>query len=189
MKKIFTFLFVLSIFSNSFSQNNSLSPGTWMSSLKGDIKLCKLTIPGTHDTGATSGAFGAKCQTASISEQLESGIRFLDIRLEPKSDKLGIWHGIVSMGTFFEEDVLIPCKQFLNDNPDETIIMSIKHENGDQSQYLSLLEAVLTDTENQIYLLKSLTPTTTLDQARGKIVCLHRKIGRASCRERVSSPV
>lgn len=174
MRKLFTILLTSVISGNICADSLSSATSSWMTSLKGETKICRLTIPGTHDTGATSGGFAAKCQTASIKEQLESGIRFLDIRLQASSGKLELCHGIIGMGTYFQEDVIDHCKEFLDENPGETIIMSIKHDNGSEADYLSLLQVSLTTEENQNYLLKSLRPTTTLDDARGKIVCLHR---------------
>lgn len=146
-----------------------------MYQINDNTKLCSLTIPGTHDTGATSGsAVGAKCQTASIKSQLESGIRFLDIRLRPSGTRLEVCHGIIGMGIYFEEDVMNICKEFLGNNPTETIFMSIKLDDGSSADYLSLLNTSLNSPENQSFLLKSVTPSTTLGNARGKIVCFHR---------------
>ncbi|WP_228453080.1 hypothetical protein [Chryseobacterium sp. CH1] len=57
---------------------------SWMAGLQDNISLSKISIPGTHDSGAridapvVSGT--AKTQDLSIAEQLNAGVRFLDIR-------------------------------------------------------------------------------------------------------------
>src|SRR5262245_27175119 len=53
---------------------------TWMKKLADSKKLSELTIPGTHDTCALHGGDIPKCQAWSLKDQLEAGIRFIDIR-------------------------------------------------------------------------------------------------------------
>ncbi len=54
---------------------------TWMSTLDNGVPLRQLTIPGTHSSMST-GTWGDAFQTqaSSLSTQLASGIRALDIR-------------------------------------------------------------------------------------------------------------
>ena len=60
----------------------SISSAEWLSSCPQEIKITGLLLPGTHDT------MTAPCpqryyhtQTLTLEEQLETGVRFLDIRL------------------------------------------------------------------------------------------------------------
>ena len=135
MKKLYFIFILIYISSNSSAQILSDSLSNWMKYINDDVKLMELTVPGTHDSGATSGTSFAECQTATIIQQLNSGIRFLDIRLRPDNDKLEVCHGSVGMNTYFEEDVMNHCKNFLDENPAEIIFMSIHKDDGESSDY------------------------------------------------------
>ncbi|WP_114822207.1 phosphatidylinositol-specific phospholipase C [Chryseobacterium sp. KLBC 52] len=112
----------------------SLAPiemNSWMSGLQDNISLSKISIPGTHDSGArvdapvVSGT--AKTQDLSIAEQLNAGVRFLDIRCRHIDNAFTIHHGAIYQNLNFD-DVLNACYAFLNSHPSETIIMSVKEE-------------------------------------------------------------
>ena len=56
----------------------------WMKVLQDTLPVCKISIPGTHDSGSTKGGCMLKTQTADIPAQLQKGIRAFDIRLKEK---------------------------------------------------------------------------------------------------------
>ena len=102
----------------------------WMKSIDGEKYLYELTIPGTHDSGAmVDGRFPstARCQTTTIGEQLDFGIRFLDIRCRRVNNKFAVHHGQVYQNMNFD-DVMDGLRQWLRVHPSETIIMSLKEE-------------------------------------------------------------
>ena len=68
----------------------------WMKKLSDNINITEINIPGTHDscTCKVRYAFIAKCQSKTIKEQLNSGIRFLDIRVEKEGSRLKLVHDI-----------------------------------------------------------------------------------------------
>ncbi|RQO34233.1 phosphatidylinositol diacylglycerol-lyase [Chryseobacterium sp. KBW03] len=116
------------------SSKTSLLPiamNSWMSGLQDNISISKISIPGTHDSGArvdapvVSGT--AKTQDLSIAEQLNAGVRFLDIRCRHIDNSFAIHHGAIYQNLNFD-DVLNACYAFLNSHPSETIIMSVKEE-------------------------------------------------------------
>ncbi|WPO91453.1 phosphatidylinositol-specific phospholipase C [Chryseobacterium sp. HR92] len=116
------------------SNKASLLPiamNSWMSGLQDNISISKISIPGTHDSGArvdapvVSGT--AKTQDLSITEQLNAGVRFLDIRCRHIDNAFTIHHGAIYQNLNFD-DVLNACYTFLQNNPSETIIMSVKEE-------------------------------------------------------------
>ena len=121
----------------SFAKTNnraslaSIEMNSWMSGLQDNISLSKISIPGTHDSGArvdapvVSGT--AKTQNLSIAEQLNAGVRFLDIRCRHIDNSFAIHHGAIYQNLNFD-DVLNACYAFLNSHPSETIIMSVKEE-------------------------------------------------------------
>jgi hypothetical protein len=67
------------------------------------------------------------CQTLTLKEQLEAGIRFLDLRLRKEGNKLEAFHGGIKLHINFDEIQDI-CVRFLNENPEEMIIVSIKND-------------------------------------------------------------
>ncbi|MEN7546326.1 phosphatidylinositol-specific phospholipase C [Rapidithrix thailandica] len=149
----------------------------WMSALNGNLKLSELSIPGTHDSGARydhpllSGS--AKCQDLTIGEQLEAGTRFLDIRCRHIGDAFTIHHGVVYQHMNFT-DVLNYCFNFLNANPTESIVMSIKEEHEPENNTRSFeatLESYLQANPDKWYLAENVP---ALEQVRGKIVLLRR---------------
>lgn len=64
--------------------NDSVELSTWMSKLSSSLPLSSLSIPGTHNSHTCYRALpSVRCQIVSVKDQLESGIRFLDIRVQP----------------------------------------------------------------------------------------------------------
>ncbi|MEU9046138.1 MULTISPECIES: phosphatidylinositol-specific phospholipase C [unclassified Kitasatospora] len=109
----------------------------WMSLLGDNVKLSQLTIPGTHETCALydGGAFGyAQCQEWRIPQQLQAGVRFLDIRCRVMGDVFTIHHDKIYQKINFG-DVLNLCIDFLKSNPRETIIMRIRKEYTEGQDY------------------------------------------------------
>ena len=109
--------------------NNRYGLNNWMGSMGDQTEINNLSIPGTHDAGARiEYVWGtAKCQDLSIYDQLNVGVRFLDIRCRHIGNAFTIHHGEVYQKLNFQ-DVLNVCYDFLNRNPSETIIMSVKEE-------------------------------------------------------------
>lgn len=106
-----------------------ISRSSWMGDIPDDVLVTALSIPGTHDSGCIEGPMGiAKTQNLDILEQLNAGIRFLDIRLAHYQDDLFVHHDVVYMGKSYK-DVLKICADFLARYPSETALMLIREEN------------------------------------------------------------
>ncbi|GAA2741874.1 phosphatidylinositol-specific phospholipase C [Kitasatospora cinereorecta] len=99
----------------------------WMAALDGQASLARLTIPGTHDTGALHGGPITETQTLSVADQLAAGVRFLDVRCRAIDGVFAIHHGPVFQQIFFG-DVLNQCQAFLAAHPGETVLMRVKQE-------------------------------------------------------------
>lgn len=115
-------------FSFSFDPHNPNGP--WMNAIRGSIPIGSISIPGTHGSGNTlnRNSLGyARTQFLSISDQLSSGIRYLDIRCRHLDNAFTIHHGQVYMDLNFD-NVLITVTSFLQQNPSETILMRVKEE-------------------------------------------------------------
>ncbi|TCD00291.1 phosphatidylinositol-specific phospholipase C domain-containing protein [Pedobacter frigidisoli] len=101
----------------------------WMLGLPNTTAIGRLSIPGTHDSGALFEPISstAKCQNISIAEQLKIGVRYLDIRCRHIDNAFAIHHGAIYQNLNFQ-DVINACISFLNVNPSETILMCVKEE-------------------------------------------------------------
>lgn len=99
-----------------------------MSDIPDDVPATALSIPGTHNSGCTGGLFGfAQTQDLDLGDQLNAGIRFLDIRLAQSQDDLFVYHDMIYMGKSYM-DILEICSKFLGEHSSETILMSIQEE-------------------------------------------------------------
>ena len=147
----------------------------WMASIDGEKFLHELSIPGAHDTGALieSVSGTAKCQNLTIEEQLQAGVRFLDIRCRHIGDAFVIHHGQVYQELNFT-DVLQSVANFLQANPSETVIMSVKEEYTPEGNTRSFAETftAYVGTNPSIWSLGSEVPK--LNDVRSKIVLLRR---------------
>lgn len=99
----------------------------WMKSLSDSALLSSLTIPGTHNSCSFFGGSIAITQTWPIPLQLKAGIRYFDIRLRRYKNKLRLQHGVMNQKCFFDV-ILKDFKEFLTEQPTETIIMAVQEE-------------------------------------------------------------
>jgi 1-phosphatidylinositol phosphodiesterase len=99
----------------------------WLTSIKDDTLVSQISWPGTHDTMAFFGGDAVQTQSLSLENQLESGVRVLDIRCRHIEDIFAIHHGPFFQNTFFG-DVLNITTKFLHDHPGETVLMRVKEE-------------------------------------------------------------
>lgn len=105
-----------------------ISHSSWMRDVPDDARVTTLSIPGTHDSCSVDGILGfGKTQNLDLADQLNAGIRFLDIRLAYYRDDLFVHHDVVHMGKCYG-DVLKICSSFLSQHPSEAVLMSIKNE-------------------------------------------------------------
>ena len=101
---------------------------SWMRDIPDNARVTTLSIPGTHDSCSIDGLLGfGKTQNLDLDDQLNAGIRFLDIRLAHYQDNLFAHHNAVHMGKSWA-DILEICSNFLNKYPTETVLMSVKEE-------------------------------------------------------------
>lgn len=152
------------------------------SSLGDDINIACLNICGTHDsaTAYVSMENAARCQSLTIKEQLDMGVRLLDIRLCRKRGEFYLIHSLADCYTDENKKerlvfgrVLEEVFAFLENNPRETVILSIKQDRGIMSKsfFPELYDKYIKGNENKWYL-KNRMPA--LKQVRGKAVLMRR---------------
>lgn len=96
----------------------------WMKKLPDSRELNKISIPGTHDTASFYGGDMTQTQSLSVAEQLNAGIRFLDIRIWHDGTKFHIYHGIAYQHQDFGQ-IMKDVTNFLNTNPSEVVLMRV----------------------------------------------------------------
>ena len=145
----------------------------WMANLDDNTSLREVNMPGSHDTMATISIanLAGQCQSLSLKDQLNLGVRFLDIRLKQEKDNLKAVHGIVDQKVDFDEINKV-VNDFLNSNPSEFIIMSVKEE-ANASKPIGTFEECLKNKISDKYILNRTVPSKVGD-VRGKVVLLSR---------------
>ncbi|MEV7301285.1 phosphatidylinositol-specific phospholipase C [Streptomyces clavifer] len=152
--------------------DRALGTQDWMGGIADSTPLQRLTIPGTHNSGARHGGLWTACQNTTVTEQLNSGVRFLDIRCRISGDAYAIHHGAYYQHLNFD-DVLGVCRDFLAQRPSETVLMRVKQEYSQESDaaFRRIFDIYL-DGRGWRPLLR-LDPTLpNLGAARGKVVVL-----------------
>lgn len=153
-----------------------------LSQLRDDIYISEINIAGTHDSATAYVAMEntARCQDKTIAEQLEMGVRFLDIRLSKNKDEFYLVHSLADCYSDEEKtkrmafgEVLDCCKDFLKANPAETLILSIKQDRGIINRWFfpPFYDKYIKGDESSWYL-ENTVPT--LGECRGKLVLMRR---------------
>ena len=153
---------------------SSTSYCDWMKSLDDSTSLRNVNMPGSHDTMAlySIGDLAGQCQSLSLNDQLNIGVRFLDIRLKLDHNELKALHGIVDEKASFKEITEV-VESFLNKNQSEFIIMSVKEEAKASSSSIGFEDALKQYVNKDIYLKERTLPSKVGD-VRGKVVLLSR---------------
>ncbi|KAL8736165.1 MAG: hypothetical protein Q9166_000320 [cf. Caloplaca sp. 2 TL-2023] len=163
---------------------SSANLSSWMRSFKDDTPLSALSIPGTHNSPTCHHALpSVRCQATSPPEQLDNGVRFFDIRVQPEApldptkDGLILVHGVFPIsltGNKYLRDLLKEIYAFLDRNPSETVIMSLKREgtgNATDAQLSRILKDHYAGDSNRWFTAPRIP---YLSEARGKVVLIRR---------------
>lgn len=161
---------------------------TWMSEVDDDKSIGRLSIPGTHNSGACHTALpSVQCQGETVTEQLNHGVRFLDIRVgklfltEGEAAKdLQVIHGKFPVKIPFPKklsEVLDEVYSFLEENDSETVIVSLKQEgtddwNHDDDEFGNCIWDYYIDKNKDKWHLDPEIPT--MDDVRGKAILFRR---------------
>ncbi|GHJ32063.1 MULTISPECIES: phosphatidylinositol-specific phospholipase C [Streptomyces] len=149
-----------------------LAAQDWLSAIADSTPVQRLTLPGTHNSGARFGGPWTECQNTTVADQLASGIRFLDVRCRAFDNAFPIHHGAFYQHLNFD-DVLGACRSFLSAHPSETVLMRVKQEYSEESaaEFRRIFDSYLDDKGwRSLFRLDSTLPT--LGQARGRVVLL-----------------
>ncbi|KAK6458631.1 PLC-like phosphodiesterase [Scheffersomyces xylosifermentans] len=161
---------------------------TWLKEIDDNTRISKLSIPGTHNSAACHTALpSVQCQGESVTEQLNHGVRFLDIRAGKQFLKEGddakdlqVIHGKFPVKIPFPrllKDTFDEVYDFLNNNRSETVIVSLKQEGSDDwdnanDEFGNLIwDKYITPNKDKWYLN---TDIPKLGDARGKAILFRR---------------
>lgn len=157
---------------------------SWMSKFRDETPLSALSIPGTHNSPTCHKALpSVRCQAVSVEEQLNNGVRFLDIRVQPENpsdpskDRLILVHSafpISLTGNKYLHDLLSTVFSFLETNPSETVIISLKREGIGKSTDQQLSKILHTHYANDPTRWFTENRIPRLGEARKKIAIIRR---------------
>ena len=167
----------------------------WLSLVRDDVKVCKLSIPGTHDSMTGMGFYTpiikyfsnimAISQVSTFNEQMSNGIRFFDFRPVVAIDTLAqkpedrqilrLAHGFTELDVSFEQSIDW-MQEYLMSHPTEFFIVKIQADNGMESQqnWSILLNKVLSLPKYEGLFVENWRPDLTVGEMRGKILWLSR---------------
>ena len=163
----------------------------WLDLVRDETKVCKLSIPGTHDTMTGMGFYQpllkyvfnqtAISQVSTLEEQMNSGLRFFDIRPVVSTDTvakkkiLRLTHGISELDVTFEWTI-DQLQSYLKAHPSEFFICKLQFDNGfeDQKDLYSLLSDVLHLSKYKGLFFENWRPDITVGEMRGKSLWLSR---------------
>ncbi|NVO24681.1 phosphatidylinositol-specific phospholipase C domain-containing protein [Donghicola mangrovi] len=112
-----------------------------------------------------------QAQTLNIREQLDFGVRFLDLRINRSSSGFVMHHGPMPLFTELSE-VLSDVAGFLADNPSETVMVCFKRENTDDA--LDVLRDLLAYLKPFEPMMFAQGRIPDLGEVRGRIVFVNR---------------
>lgn len=152
---------------------------SWMKSIRDDVQLSELALPGTHDSATFDKTLApivddiVVTQTLNFDEQLKYGIRVFDLRIRRTGEHLALHHGPVYLDKMFGT-ALRSFKRFLLANPSETILFRVKEEHQADSNVVVSLPEVFDRYMKKFSSthLKAPRSNVTLGEARGKFVVL-----------------
>ena len=148
----------------------------WMADLVDGTPLNALSIPGTHDSGAlySFADVSGKCQTLCVADQLQIGVRFLDIRLQLVDDELRVVHSFVDQKTELG-DLLDDIAVFLRAHPTEFLLVSFKEDAAPKRSEVDFAEKLEQMLQGYGDILSTATTLpATVGEARGKMHVLAR---------------
>lgn len=126
-------------YSYQIRDDASVTGCNWMSKLPDGLSIADISIPGSHDAAASKCQKNSRmqCQQHTIAEQLNTGVRYFDIRLEKGDDGLYLTHG--GRDCFFNDERLSFAMVrdwidgFLYSNPGEAVVLQVMVQDKDKS--------------------------------------------------------
>lgn len=172
MKRNFTILIILLLTLSAGAQ--TVYEG-WMAGLPDSLEVCRVSVPGTHDSGTSGVRFPmrhyARTQKTDLDGQWDAGIRFFDLRPRLEDGNLLIYHGPADCHITFREALLM-LKAKLELNPTEFCIVMTNSAGGGQTAVDMTMDVI-----NSVFplnMLASFHADMTVADMRGRVLFIHR---------------
>ena len=172
MKRNFTILIILLLTLSAGAQ--TVYEG-WMAGLPDSLEVCRVSVPGTHDSGTSGVRFPmrhyARTQKTDLDGQWNAGIRFFDLRPRLEDGNLLIYHGPADCHITFREALLM-LKAKLELNPTEFCIVMTNSAGGGQTAVDMTMDVI-----NSVFPLNMLAKfraDMTVADMRGRVLIIHR---------------
>ena len=181
--------FTLDIYADNEDPVNFEYSKNWMKDIPDNVYLSSVNIPGTHDSG-TASVFQddvaqlslSSCQKYYYGEQLNIGIRSMDIRAKASDSSttsasgIRIYHGITPCynkdgSDLTLENILSDTKRFLQENPSEAVVMMIKNEGGNDEGLARAMGNFIKNNKKYVWTGEDIP---SMGEARGKMVFIRR---------------
>lgn len=162
----------------NFGTIDKARKGAWMSCIPQNVFYTMLSVPGSHDAATSSATALAKTQNKTIAEQLELGVRALDLRPSP-TDNLEIKHSNYGTGVTLAQ-AIENMKTYLEKNPTEfiyaTIHLEVKNDASDteKKNWSNKVYALVKAAVDGGYALEALSKGAKLADYKGKIIFIYR---------------
>ncbi|MFE6775161.1 phosphatidylinositol-specific phospholipase C domain-containing protein [Streptomyces sp. NPDC057702] len=142
----------------------------WLAGLADDTPVARLSLPGTRHSAVRLGGAQIACQRRTVAEQLDLGIRFLDVGCRSAHSALAVHHGALSQRLLFG-GVLLACEAFVRAHPSETVLLRLRQEYSTvpDAEFRRVFDLYGAGFRRLLRL--DATPST-LGQARGRVVLL-----------------
>lgn len=167
---------------------------TWISDIDDSVRVNRLVIPGTHDAASWIKQDSENwivstftwAQRLNIAEQLNAGVRALDLRIGLRSgvkkyttDDILMYHGPREVNDQNLDDVLGDVKSFLDTNEDEFVILMFQQQGRSDTDCAKGVAALLTkhfgvDNFYRFTKKKKGNLWPTVGQLRGRVMVLER---------------
>jgi len=160
---------------------------SWMSVVDGNRYISSLSLPGTHDSTAVSDTPTVGCQTMSITEQLNAGIRYFDLRSGLVGNALIMYHNFYPINPpnfLLLSTVIGDMLSWLSTHSTEAIIVQIKQDQDPILSTISFATAIAMQIQQNIGSWYVGTTVPTLTALRGKIQLVRRYSVNATAGER-----
>lgn len=157
-----------------------ITGATWMSHLPSSTPMTALSIPGTHDSAAYTYSWPfIATQTMDITAQLNSGIRYFDLRCGLRSNVLEMVHGSAMLNLRLDQ-VLTDMYAWLSAHPSEALIAQLKRDRKDESSTIHFAQAVTQAISAAPQFWRTANTTPMMGELRGRIQLFRRFDGGAS---------
>ena len=156
----------------------------WMKKLRDETPLSALSIPGTHNSPTYHRALpSVRCQAVSPREQLNNGVRFFDVRLQvdypndPSKETLSLVHSVFPIsltGSKSFRELIDEVHDFLENNPSETVVLSLKREGVGKATDSQLGRILRDHYAGDVRKWHTEPRIPTLGESRNKVVVIRR---------------